>query len=64
MKKPKARVGDLVMIPVSKEDFAVAKVLFLSTLDPGLMILGVATDLIYGEATRPDPLPVSFPRPS
>jgi hypothetical protein len=62
MKKTKPRMGDVLMIPVSMEAFALAKIMFISTRDTRLMILGVATDRTYGEATLPDPLPRSFPR--
>jgi hypothetical protein len=54
-------VGDVIMIPVSNEAFAAAKVMFLSKRNPSLLILGVATDQTYSKATLPDPLPRSFP---
>jgi hypothetical protein len=54
------RVGDIVLIPVRTDTYAVAKVLFLSRRYKGVMLLGVSKTRTVATRTVPDPLPVDY----
>jgi len=58
MAKDKVEEGDIILLPLTlKNDFAVAKVLFLSNYWKDLMLLAVSTAGTVSEAKKPTPLP-------
>jgi len=54
-------VGDVLLVPVSEQQYVPTKVVFLSKRTKGLVILAASTDALVDEAAMPQSLPKSWP---
>lgn len=61
LSKTKLRAGDVILVPVADDGFAIAKVLFVSKAFRQMMIVGVATDRTVDATWKPGALPAAFP---
>jgi hypothetical protein len=60
-KKTRVRAGDILLIPVTRDAFAIAKVYFVSKVFKRMMILGINIDKTVDATWKPGTLPTSFP---